>query len=44
MGYVGKSIPRIYAVLDYKQGDHQASIIDMDGKLCNQVVSILIDP
>jgi len=26
------------------QADHQASIIDMDGKLCDQVVSILNDP
>lgn len=24
--------------------DHQESIIEMDGKLCDQVVSILIDP
>ena len=23
--------------------DHQASIIEMDGKLCDQVISILID-
>jgi len=30
--------------LDNRQADHQASIIEMDGKLCYQVVSILIDP
>ena len=42
-GDVGHSIPLIYAVVDNKQEDHQASIIDMDGKHCDQVVSILID-
>ena len=30
--------------MDNKQQDHQESIIEMDGKLCDQVVSILIDP
>eukprot|EP00253_Pinus_taeda_P027395 PITA_27395 len=41
---VGHNIPRIYAVVDNRQANHQASIIEMDGKLCDQVVSILIDP
>ena len=27
-----------------KKADHQASIIEMDGKICDQVVCILIDP
>ena len=44
IGEVGQSIPRIYAALDNIQADHQASIIEMEGKLCDQVVSILIDP
>ena len=44
IGDVGKSIPRIYATFDKKQVDHQASIIQMEGQLCDQVVSILIDP
>ena len=44
MGDVGHNIPQIYAVLDSMQEDHQASISEMDGKLCDQVVSILIDP
>ena len=30
--------------MDSKQTDHQASIIKMDGKICVQVISILIDP
>ena len=43
VGDVGHSIPRIYAVVDNKQADHQASIIEMDGKICDQFISILID-
>ena len=35
---------RIYAALDNKHADHQESIIQMDGKLCDQVISIFIDP
>lgn len=37
-------IPRIYAIVDNKQADHQAFIIDIDGKLFDRVISILIDP
>ena len=44
VGDVGQSIPHIYAALDNKQAEHQASIIQMDGKLCDQVIYILIDP
>ena len=43
VGDVGHNIPCIYADVDNMQEDHQASIIEMDGKLCDQVVSILID-
>jgi len=41
---VGQSIPRIYATLENIQTDHHVSIIEMDDKLCDQLVSILIDP
>ena len=44
MGDVGKSIPRIYEALDNRKEDHHASIIDMNGNIFYQVVSILIDP
>jgi len=30
--------------MDNRQADHQESIIEMDCKLCDQAVSILIDP
>jgi len=41
---IGQSVSRIYVALDNRQEDHQASIIEIDGKLCDQVVSILTDP
>ena len=41
---VGYSIPRIYAPFDNRQEDHQTSIIEIDVKLCDQVVYIFIDP
>ena len=34
----------IYATLDKKQVEHQASPIEMGNKLCDQVISILIEP
>jgi len=43
VGDVGHNIPQIYAFVDNWQADHQASIIDLDDKICDQVVSILID-
>lgn len=30
--------------MDNRQAKHQKSIIEMDGKLCDQFISILIDP
>jgi len=44
VGDVGHSIPRIYADVYNKQEDHKESIIEIEGKLYGQVVSILIDP
>jgi len=41
--YVSHNIPRIYAVMDNMQADHQVFIIEMDGKICDKVVSIFID-
>lgn len=41
---VGHKIPRIYAIVDNQKADHHASMIEMDGKLYGQIVSILIDP
>jgi hypothetical protein len=38
------SMPQIYAVLDNRQFDHQASVVEMEGMISNHLVSILIDP
>ena len=43
IGDVGKSIPHIYEALDKKMEEHKTYIFEMDGKLCDQVISILID-
>jgi hypothetical protein len=37
-------MPLIYATLDNKQDDHQASVVEMEGVISNHLVSILIDP
>jgi hypothetical protein len=37
-------MPRIYADLDNKQANHQASMVEMEGMIANRLVSILIDP
>jgi hypothetical protein len=37
-------MPPIYATLDNKQADHQASVVEMEGMITNCLVSILIDP
>lgn len=44
VGDVGQSIPCIYEVVYNRKAEHQASIIEMDGKVCDQVISIFIDP
>ena len=43
VGYFGHNILRIYAFMDKRKIDHYESIIEMDGKLCDKVISILID-
>jgi hypothetical protein len=41
---MARSMPQIYASLDNRQADHQASVVDMEGMITNHLVSILIDP
>jgi hypothetical protein len=36
-------MPQIYAALDNRQDDHQASVVEMEGMISNHIVSILID-
>jgi hypothetical protein len=41
---MARSVLQIYAALDNKQDDHQASVVEMEGMITNHLVSILIDP
>ena len=43
MNDVGRNIPRIYAALDNRQTDYQSHIIEIEGKIDNQPIVILID-
>jgi hypothetical protein len=40
---IGKSVPNIYADLDNKKDEFQSHIIEVEGKINNQPISILID-
>jgi hypothetical protein len=40
---MGRSMPRIYVALDNKQYDYQSPIIEVEGKIDNQPIAILID-
>ena len=35
---------RIYATMDGRQTDHQATMVEIEGKVSNTSISILIDP
>jgi hypothetical protein len=40
---MGASMPRIYVSLDNKQVEYQSPIIEVEGKIANQPITILID-
>jgi hypothetical protein len=40
---VARNMPQIYASLDNRQADHQASVVEMEGMIANHLVSILND-
>jgi hypothetical protein len=40
---MGRSVPRIYAVMDNRQVDYQSHMIEVEGKINNQPITILID-
>ena len=44
MGQVARTVPRIYAVLEDLQEDHQWSMVEVASKIVEKTVSILIDP
>ena len=44
VGQVARTIPRIYAALEDCQVDQQSTVVEIEGKIAEQYVSILIDP
>jgi hypothetical protein len=40
---MGKNVPRIYAAQDNKQAEYQSHMIEVEGMINNQTISILID-
>jgi hypothetical protein len=40
---VGKIMPRIYATLDNRQEDYQSHMIEVEGKIDNEPITILVD-
>jgi hypothetical protein len=41
---MARETPRIYAALDNHQADHQSTVVEVEGKIAKQSISILIDP
>jgi hypothetical protein len=44
VGDVGRSLHRINATIDDRQADHQSSVVEIEGKINNTRISVLIDP
>ena len=44
MGQVERTIPRIYAALEGHQEYHQSTVVEVEGKIVEQSISIFIDP
>jgi hypothetical protein len=44
VGEVGRSVHRINAVVDGRQVDHQSTIMEVEGKVNDNCISILINP
>jgi hypothetical protein len=40
---VSISVPKIYAVVENRQADHQDYIVEMEGIIAKQPISILVD-
>jgi predicted aspartyl protease len=41
--YMGRYVPRIFVALDKKQEEYQSHMIEVEGMINNQTISILID-
>jgi hypothetical protein len=43
VGDMGINVPRTYAGLDNKQAEYQSHVIEVQGMINNQTITILID-
>ena len=41
---MARSMPRICVALENRQADHQTSMVEVEGMITNQPISVLIDP
>ena len=41
---IARNIPTISVVLENRQAEHQANMVEMEGKISDQSTTILIDP
>jgi hypothetical protein len=41
---VARSVPRIYVVVENQQADHRAFVVELEGIVSKQPISILIEP
>ena len=44
LGQVARVVPRIYAALKDRQADLQSTVVEFEGKIVEQSISILIGP
>ena len=44
VGQVARTIPRVYATLEDHHTDHQSTVVEVEGRISKQYVSIWIDP
>ena len=44
VGDMGRSLHRINAAIDGRQADHQSSVVEIEGKINNTQIYVLIDP
>ena len=43
VGQVAWTIPRIYATLEDRQADHQSTMVEVEGKIVEQYVYVLLE-
>jgi hypothetical protein len=41
--YMGGNMPRIYATLDNKQAEYQSPMIEVEGKIDNQPIELILE-